>query len=681
MTTGVIITRPRELAEPLREKIDAAGWQAFVIPALEILPTEEPGEVRNQIGDPAGYDLYIFTSINAVRFGQDFLPPPDALAGKVAAVGPTTAGNLREAGIDVAITPDNGFSSEALLAEPGLSNVAGKRVLIVKGAGGRPLLADTLRERGATVVEAPVYSRQAPQGSAEPLQMVLRRDRAQYVTATSVETLANTVALAGQKLRDKVLNLTLVTASPRVIQEAETLGFRHPALLAAGPDDEALFRALATAGDRSGATAPEHPQHTPADPAAETTSMASEQSDNPTPKGITIDAPDTGSAAVDGPEPVIAPAPPHADDTAGGKPSRGARGALALALLGFLLGATGAGIAGYVWWQQRTADDALQEALAAVPRIDEQALIRRAAAEAGAGQSGAIERAIAPVRQRMERLETANSEQSSVAATLRTQERSLRDVLGQLGNLESDVAALSGVSANVRNTWVRAEAEYFLQTANSRLALAGDINSALSALKAADERIEALGDPGLIPVRSRLAEEILAVEAMPRPDIEGMALTLNGMAARIATLPLAASAPLNYRAVEGGGKGEARSGWKRAKDKVAGVFSDIVQVSPSDGSDAALLAPEEQFFLRRNLELQLQVARLALMQADESNFKSSLIAASDWLRGHFDNESGEVKRFIERLDEMTRVNIAPQRPDISGSLRMLRQLASTSGQS
>ncbi len=109
-------------------------------------------------------DLYVFISPNAVTFAGRLLEGhslPDGA--RLAAVGSGTAQALQQAGFKVDLLPDARFDSEGLLALPELSRLAGRRVVIVRGEGGRPLLGDELRARGADVVYAEVYRRSRPE--------------------------------------------------------------------------------------------------------------------------------------------------------------------------------------------------------------------------------------------------------------------------------------------------------------------------------------------------------------------------------------------------------------------------------------------------------------------------------------------------------------------------------------
>ncbi len=103
--------------------------------------------MRAAIGPADRYDLVIFISANAVRFGADILGERRDVP--VAAVGQATAAALNAAGYRVSLLPSEGADSESLLAMPQLADMHGKRVLIVRGSGGRELLQAEMAGRAA----------------------------------------------------------------------------------------------------------------------------------------------------------------------------------------------------------------------------------------------------------------------------------------------------------------------------------------------------------------------------------------------------------------------------------------------------------------------------------------------------------------------------------------------------
>jgi uroporphyrinogen-III synthase len=184
----------------------------------------------------------VYVSGNAVRFARDLCPPgAPSRAGLTAAVGRGTARELSAAGTPPDLVPER-EDSEGLLETRALGEVAGKRVLIVRGQGGRPLLGAALRERGARVSYAEVYRRRLPAVDVSPLLARWDRD-VQAVTTTSVEVLDNLSRLLGETGGPSLRATPLVVISERMERAAAVLGVRR-VLRAAGADDRSLVQAL-----------------------------------------------------------------------------------------------------------------------------------------------------------------------------------------------------------------------------------------------------------------------------------------------------------------------------------------------------------------------------------------------------------------------------------------------------
>ena len=238
---GVLVTRPASQAQGLCRLIEAAGGVPVLFPTVEILPPQHPDAARRLLADP--YDIVIFISRNAVEHGLALCEDRGALgAAQRAAVGRATAEAMRQAELAPDLVPDAGFDSEALLALPALKAVAGRRVLIVRGEGGRALLGDTLAQRGAEVVYAEVYRRAAPAMDAAELLPQWQRDLA-LVTATSDEVLTNLLRMVPASAHPWLQRLPLAVLSERNAAAAKTLGFRAVAV-ASEPSDAGLCDAL-----------------------------------------------------------------------------------------------------------------------------------------------------------------------------------------------------------------------------------------------------------------------------------------------------------------------------------------------------------------------------------------------------------------------------------------------------
>jgi len=247
----------------------------------------------------------------------------------------------------------------------------------------------------------------------------------------------------------------------------------------------------------------------------------------------------------------------------------------------------------------------------------------------------------------------------------------------RLSNIENSMASLQGISAGARNTWLVAEAEYYMQIANAQLQLAGNPQLATLALGMADERVTQLSDPALTEVRRAISNELAALEIMDKPDIEGITLTLASLARVVDSLPL-------RQIIESDAGDDAEidpdlSGIDRAWASVKGAVSGLVKVTGPDQTAIPLLTPDAVYFLRTNLALQLQAARLALLRGEQAVFQQSLDDAAAWLEQYFDADSAQVGSALETIDEIRSGMFAITTPDISQSLRLLRQYKTLSG--
>lgn len=369
--------------------------------------------------------------------------------------------------------------------------------------------------------------------------------------------------------------------------------------------------------------------------------------------------PDNGDPAIEqsADQPAALPAP--------GRPDRkGGAGIAWLALFLALVAAAGVGYMVVQDWRERAA--AQQSANTVVE------LRNRLASSSDAMQ--ALDDSLTELAGADERVA---AELSALRAELDSRVQILDSLPSRVSNIENAMSALQGISTGARNTLLLAEAEYYMQLANAQLQLAGNPELAALALGMADDRLVQLADPALTEVRRALADELAALDIMDKPDIEGATLTLSSLARVVATLPLR-QASVDEAESAGGGT-DAPSGVDRAWASIRQAASGLVRVTPPDETAIPLLTPDAEYFLRTNLTLQLQVARLALLRGEQAVFEQSLADADDWLRDYFDTNSAQVRGARATLEEIRSTMVVVSPPDISGSLQLLRQYNSLSG--
>jgi len=263
-----------------------------------------------------------------------------------------------------------------------------------------------------------------------------------------------------------------------------------------------------------------------------------------------------------------------------------------------------------------------------------------------------------------------NAKIDGLRRDIEDQLRLLGSLPPRMSTLEDSVASLAGISAGARQTFLLAEAEYYLQIANAQLQLANNPHLASLALGMADERVTQLSDPGLTDVRRSISDERAALEVMKKPDIEGATLTLASLARVVESLPLAGTATPDDAVLE---DNTEQSDVSRAWNSVTDAFSGLVKVTPPDQAKLTLVSPDAEHFLRSNLALQLQAARLALLRGEQAIFEQTLDDTSALLNSYFDGSSVEVMSAQLTISEIRDSVFTADTPDISKSLRLLRQ--------
>lgn len=241
---NIVVTRPRDQAVGLSQNITDLGGNAILFPLLEIAPAADASELNALKQHLSTYDLLIFISPNAVKYGMDALGNIPNIV-RVATVGQSSAQALRDLGIAHVIAPTDRFDSESLLALSALQNVAGWKVAILRGNGGRELLGDTLKTRGAQVDYVTCYERSKPTLDAD---RVLQADP-HAVNVTSSEALGNLWQGLTQTDQARFARLPLFVPHARIAELARQQGWKNVILTEAG--DDGLLAALVAWGKHS----------------------------------------------------------------------------------------------------------------------------------------------------------------------------------------------------------------------------------------------------------------------------------------------------------------------------------------------------------------------------------------------------------------------------------------------
>ncbi len=236
----ILVTRPAGQANMLASLIEQQGGEVILLPVIDIVPVDV---VEWQVWQPQLTDWLVFVSPNAVScFMAGYQGQlPEHI--KLVAAGEGTAQAMRQHGLQVDLQPELSNGSEGLLPLAQWQQMQQQQVIIVRGNGGRELMADTLRDRGAQVSFLEVYRRELPTLPASVLQQALLAD---WLTITSVNGVKNLLSLLSD-YRQQILQKPLLVVSERIRDFAIEQGFEQ-VYVTADVSDTAMVQRLIEMG-------------------------------------------------------------------------------------------------------------------------------------------------------------------------------------------------------------------------------------------------------------------------------------------------------------------------------------------------------------------------------------------------------------------------------------------------
>jgi uroporphyrinogen-III synthase len=242
----VLVTRPEDQQQNLVELIEAEGGEAIRFPTIEIAPTEHQQRLHDTLQRLDTFNLAVFISPNAAKFVFQSLTDlgrklPESLL--LACVGKGCASTVEKHGYTVHAMPVSGIGSEGLLEHELMQLMEDKRVVIFRGNGGRELLADSLRQRGAEVEYCECYRRKMPDVDAAPLVERWRKGGLDIVTITSTQALQNLKQMIGDDAANLLQDTPLVALSSRIGEVASALGCKQ-VLVTGDTGDMAIVDAI-----------------------------------------------------------------------------------------------------------------------------------------------------------------------------------------------------------------------------------------------------------------------------------------------------------------------------------------------------------------------------------------------------------------------------------------------------
>jgi uroporphyrin-III C-methyltransferase len=227
-----------------------------------------------------------------------------------------------------------------------------------------------------------------------------------------------------------------------------------------------------------------------------------------------------------------------------------------------------------------------------------------------------------------------------------------------------------------RGDWLIADAEYLLSVANERLHLVGDANTSREALEAADQRLRESGDTGAIKIREQIAKEISLIKDIKIPDIVGLYASIQALESDVAKLSLV----LPYSGKPLTPPEEASNSSAVSEDSndllnsAIHELEGIVTIKHSDKPIKEILSKEQAEFIREQLKIKLEILKIALVQQNDNLYQAGLADIKTWVEQQF-TPNDAAKSFVNELEHLKTIQLRSQLPDISVSLKMIRDVS------
>lgn len=226
------------------------------------------------------------------------------------------------------------------------------------------------------------------------------------------------------------------------------------------------------------------------------------------------------------------------------------------------------------------------------------------------------------------------------------------------------------------NHWMASEADYLTRMAGRKLWLEADTRTAILLLQAADERINAMQNPALLPIRKALSQDILGLQSIKSIDISSNILAIDAIISRLDTLPLNANKTLSTPQVaEDVALSDNISDWQTNLTKSWHAFtSSLVTIRKRTTDIEPLLSPDQQWYLIENIKNKLSQAQTALHQADHQRYHQSLAFADKWLKQYFDLQASNTQEVLEALAKLNELQVSPITHQQLNAAPLLEQL-------
>ena len=248
--------------------------------------------------------------------------------------------------------------------------------------------------------------------------------------------------------------------------------------------------------------------------------------------------------------------------------------------------------------------------------------------------------------------------------------------------IDSQGRRLRSLTSTTTDDWRLAEVEYLLRLANQRILISKDSTTALNLLATADQILLTLADPRFFDIRKAIAEDRAALLLVGQQDLDGVFLRLSALTQQLDKLPLIVMPTFDTTAkVEIDNVDDSvLSSWQQSINAIGNAtwqeLKGLVVINQRDSDIKPLLPPDQQYYLRGNLQLMINQSQLALLDGRQAVYSDSLYRAERWLQDYFASDTDAIQSVIADIQQLQTIKVNIELPDIAGALLAVKQFFS-----
>ena len=261
------------------------------------------------------------------------------------------------------------------------------------------------------------------------------------------------------------------------------------------------------------------------------------------------------------------------------------------------------------------------------------------------------------------------------------------DTLGAQQNIERTLANFIGdqqrqmesLAERVRSSegarggdWLLAEAQYLVRLADQRLLVSRDTQSAVELLSGADDILQELAYPELVPVRQALIGDISLLRSTPSVDYQGLYFQISAASQIIDTLSLTALEGLETNNSENTEAEESSGFWSSLMGSIKSSLAQLFIVRKTEGSAQWMVDAEGEAILRGQLDLLVMQSLSSLLSGDQQIYQSALNEVANLLEANF-QEGTARDALISELQGFADQPVQVEVPNITASMRAMQQ--------